>query len=125
MKERPTPPKKPVREPSYVDALLPLVTLMVLIVSALYLYGLDALSGPIPVALVVCSMVAGLVILRNGHEWEAVADEAVSVSLSNPATACAPPSIVAAVEKTVLAVLIEIESLPAPPFTPSVGTVRS
>src|SRR5262245_15380303 len=47
---------------------------MVLIVGALYLFGLDALSGPIPVALIASSMVAGLVILRNGHEWEEVAE---------------------------------------------------
>jgi NhaC family Na+:H+ antiporter len=74
VKDRSTPGKKPIQEPSYFAALLPLVTLMVLIVGALYLYGLDALAGPIPVALVVCSMVAGIVILRNGHEWEAVAE---------------------------------------------------
>ena len=74
MTDRPTPPTKEIREPSYADALIPLVSLMVLIVGALYLYGLDALSGPIPVALVVCSMIAGLVILRNGHEWEEVAE---------------------------------------------------
>ena len=74
MKDRSPPPKKPTREPSYLDAFIPLVSLIVLIVGALYLYGLDALDGPIPVALVLCSMIAGLVILKNGHEWEEVAE---------------------------------------------------
>ena len=35
------------------------------------LFGLDALDGPIQVALVVCAMVAALVIMKNGHPWAA------------------------------------------------------
>jgi len=63
-----------IAEPSYADAIIPLVTLVVLIAGAIYLYGLDALAGPIPTALVFCSMVTGIVILRNGHTWEEVAE---------------------------------------------------
>jgi len=61
-----------VREPSLIDAVVPLLTLAVLIGGALMLFGLDALDGPIQVALVVCAMVAGLVALRLGHTWEEV-----------------------------------------------------
>jgi hypothetical protein len=54
------PPGRPVREPSLVDAVVPLLTLAVLIGGALLLFGLDALDGPIQVALVLCAMVAAL-----------------------------------------------------------------
>jgi NhaC family Na+:H+ antiporter len=66
-------PARPPIAPSYADAVIPLVLLVVLIAGAMYLFELDALDGPVQVALVVCSMVTGLVILRNGHTWEEVA----------------------------------------------------
>ena len=47
-----------VKEPTLLDALIPLVTLVVLIGGAILLFGLDALDGPVPAALVVCAMVA-------------------------------------------------------------------
>jgi NhaC family Na+:H+ antiporter len=66
-------PARPPIDPSYADALIPLVLLVVLIAGAMYLFQLDALAGPVQVALVVCSMVTALVILRNGHDWEEIA----------------------------------------------------
>ena len=61
-----------VREPSLVDAILPLCLLAVLIGGSLALFGLDALDGPIQVALVICAMVTALIVLKNGHSWEDV-----------------------------------------------------
>jgi Na+:H+ antiporter, NhaC family len=61
-----------VREPSLADAVVPLVTLVILIGGSLALFGLDALDGPIQVALVLCAMVAALVALKNGHPWEEI-----------------------------------------------------
>ena len=46
--------------------------MVVLIASSLLLFGLDALDGPIQVALLLCSMVAGLIALKNGYRWEDV-----------------------------------------------------
>ena len=63
---------RPVRDPSLVDAVVPLITLAVLIAGSLALFGLDALDGPIQVALVLCAMVAALIALKNGHTWEEV-----------------------------------------------------
>ena len=40
------------RKPSLFDSILPLVVLVALIAGALALFGLDALNGPIPAALV-------------------------------------------------------------------------
>ncbi len=64
---------RPTRAPSFADAMIPLVTLAVLIAASIYLFGLEALDGPLQTALVVCSMVTALVILRNGHSWEEIA----------------------------------------------------
>jgi Na+:H+ antiporter, NhaC family len=60
------------RRPSLVDVLLPLVALAVLIAGSLALFGLDALDGPIQVALVVCAAIAALIARRNGHSWDEI-----------------------------------------------------
>jgi NhaC family Na+:H+ antiporter len=62
--------RRAVREPSLADAVIPLVALVVLIGGSLALFGLDALDGPIQVALVLCAMIAALVVRGNGHRWE-------------------------------------------------------
>lgn len=61
-----------IRAPSLSDALIPLGVLALLIGGSLGLFGLAALDGPIQVALVLCSMVAGLIALKNGYVWEDV-----------------------------------------------------
>ena len=61
-----------VRDPSLADAILPLVALALLIAASLALFGLDALDGPIQVALVVCAATAALIAMKNGHSWELV-----------------------------------------------------
>jgi hypothetical protein len=65
-------PSAPAREPSLLDAILPLVTLAVLIGGSIALFGLDALDGPIQVALVLCAMVAALIAVKNGHSVDEV-----------------------------------------------------
>jgi NhaC family Na+:H+ antiporter len=54
------------------DAVIPLVALVVLIAGSLTLFGLQALDGPLQVALMVCCAVAALVGLKNGHPWTAI-----------------------------------------------------
>ena len=61
-----------IRAPSLADALIPLVALAGLIAGALALFGLDALDGPIQVALVLCCEVAALIAMKNGHSVSAV-----------------------------------------------------
>ncbi len=41
------------------------------------MYGLDATGGPILVALILCTMIAGLVGLNNDHCWEDLGHAAV------------------------------------------------
>lgn len=61
-----------VRAPSLSDALIPLIALALLIGSAIALFGIDALDGPVQVALVLCCAVAALIALKNGHQWSQV-----------------------------------------------------
>jgi Na+:H+ antiporter, NhaC family len=63
---------RPPRAPSLTDAIIPLLALVVLIGGSLALFGLDALDGPVQVALLMCAMVAALIAMKNGHSWEAV-----------------------------------------------------
>ena len=67
-----------VRTPSLLDALLPLITLAVLIAGALTLFGLDALDGPIQVALVLCCAVAALIAMKNGHHFSVISPKRAS-----------------------------------------------
>ncbi|NUT41853.1 MAG: Na+/H+ antiporter NhaC [Thermoactinospora sp.] len=60
------------RPPSVADAVIPMVTLVVLIAGSLAVFGLDALDGPVQVALILCVMVAALVVMKNGHSWAEV-----------------------------------------------------
>ncbi len=61
-----------VRAPSMLDALVPLGALAGLIATSLALFGLDALDGPIQVAMVLCCGVAALIAMKNGHRFTAV-----------------------------------------------------
>ncbi|QUD81910.1 Na+/H+ antiporter NhaC [Gordonia polyisoprenivorans] len=62
----------PTREPSVADAVVPMLALAVLIAGSLALFGLDALDGPIQVALIFACAVAALIALKNGHPWSQV-----------------------------------------------------
>jgi Na+:H+ antiporter, NhaC family len=75
-----------VRPPSLADAIIPLVTLAVLIAGSLLLFGLDALDGPIQVALILCVLTAALIALKNGHSWEEI-EHAAQDSLASVASA--------------------------------------
>jgi NhaC family Na+:H+ antiporter len=61
------------REPSYLDAITPLVVLAGLVASAVALFGLDAMSGPLQVGMVFAAMVTAGILLKNGHSWDEIA----------------------------------------------------
>ncbi|GAB4369815.1 MAG: Na+/H+ antiporter NhaC [Elainellaceae cyanobacterium] len=66
------PPPRPIREPSYLDVLIPIGVLIVSIGGAVSLFELSAIEGPVQVALLVSTMVAALIILKNGHSWNEI-----------------------------------------------------
>lgn len=60
------------RAPSYLDAVTPLIVLAILVSGAVALFGLDAMNGPMQVAMMMSAMVAAAIILKNGHSWESI-----------------------------------------------------
>ncbi|MFV0432774.1 MAG: Na+/H+ antiporter NhaC [Leucobacter sp.] len=67
-KKDPRPPRAK-KAPSLADALIPLLSMVLLIAASLLIFGLGALDGPIQVALVASCLVAALIALKNGHPW--------------------------------------------------------
>lgn len=67
-----------VREPPYADAIIPALTLVVLITRAVLWFGQDALDGPVQVALIFSTMVVALILLTNGYSWDEIAKSARS-----------------------------------------------
>ena len=63
-----------IREPSYFDALAPLVLLAGMIAGAVALFGLGATEGPLQVALIMSAMATAGILLKNGHAWETIAE---------------------------------------------------
>lgn len=76
--------KREIKPPTMIDALIPIIALIVLLAGAVFLYGDEATSGPTQVALLLSMMIAGLVGLKNGHRWEDMghaAGEGISTAL--------------------------------------------
>jgi NhaC family Na+:H+ antiporter len=65
------------RSPSMLDAVLPVVVLIVLLALTIWLFGVSATDGPLQVALLLGAAFASLMALKNGHTTAAVADAAI------------------------------------------------
>ncbi len=68
---------KEIREPSLVDALIPLIFMIVMLSLSIVLFGLDASLGPLQVSLLMSAVVAAVVAHKNGHPWEKLGEEIV------------------------------------------------
>ncbi|MFL5726120.1 MAG: Na+/H+ antiporter NhaC family protein [Chloroflexota bacterium] len=64
------------RRPSLVDAVIPVVALVLLIATTIAIFGTDATGGPLQVALLTATMVASLVAFKNGHGTARIRDAA-------------------------------------------------
>jgi NhaC family Na+:H+ antiporter len=69
-------PRRP-REPTLLDALLPVVVLIGLIAVTIWLFGVSATDGPLQVALLLAASFAALMALKNGYTSAAIADAAI------------------------------------------------
>ena len=69
--------KEVIRQPSLVDALIPLLFMILLLSVSIGLFGIDAATGPLQVALFMSAVVAALVAHKNGHSWERLGEEVV------------------------------------------------
>jgi NhaC family Na+:H+ antiporter len=66
-----------VRQPSLVDALIPLLFMIILLATSIGLFGIDSAIGPLQVALFMSAVVAAIVAHKNGHSWEKLGEEIV------------------------------------------------
>ena len=66
-----------VRQPSMLDALIPLLFMIVLLSLSIILFGIDAAVGLLQVSLLMSAVVAAVVAHKNGHSWEKLGDEIV------------------------------------------------
>ncbi len=73
----PPPAAREPRPPSLLDALLPVVVLILLIALTIILFGVSATDGPLQVALLLSAAFASLIAFKNGYTAAAVADAAV------------------------------------------------
>lgn len=55
------------RPPSLLDSLIPIIVLVGFLGAAVYLYGGDAIGGPVQVALILTALLAGIIGVKNGH----------------------------------------------------------
>lgn len=60
------------RAPSLLDALLPIIVLVILLAGSVYLFGSDAIGGATQIVLIVAAAVAAIIAVRNGHPWREV-----------------------------------------------------
>jgi Na+:H+ antiporter, NhaC family len=77
--------EKAVSAPSLLDALIPLIFMIILLATSIILFGIDAAVGPLQVALLMSAVVAAVVAHKNGHSWERLGEEIVkgiSVAMS-------------------------------------------
>jgi len=66
-----------IRQPSLLDALIPLLFMIALLATSIVLYGIDAAVGPLQVALLMSAVVGAIVAHKNGHSWERLGLEIV------------------------------------------------
>uniref|UniRef100_A0A486XJL2 Malate Na(+) symporter n=1 Tax=Rheinheimera sp. BAL341 TaxID=1708203 RepID=A0A486XJL2_9GAMM len=71
------------KQPSFLDAALPLIVLIVLLSASVYLFGDNSSYGPNQIALFLATAVAVVIGLKNGYRWQVMEKAMVKgISLS-------------------------------------------
>ena len=65
---------KKLTQPSMIDALIPLISLIFLLSTSVYFFGSDSSYGANQIALMFCAGIASIVGLKNGIKWEQIQD---------------------------------------------------
>ena len=76
-----------IKEPSLVDALIPLFLLVLMMGSAVYLFADDSSYGPNQISLLLAMGVAAVIGLKNGHTWKSI-EEGIVKGISMSLGAC-------------------------------------
>ena len=59
-----------IKAPTLIDALIPIVSLVVMLGLSVYLFGSDSSSGPNQIVLTLGAGIAAIVAIQNGHRWK-------------------------------------------------------
>lgn len=65
-------PSDGTKDPSMLDAFIPLLVLILLLASSTYFFGSESSSGANQIAMFIASGVAILIAIKNGHRWSAL-----------------------------------------------------
>ena len=57
------------KSPSLIDALIPVVALVLMLGLSVYMFGPDSSSGPNQIVLTLGAAIAAIIAIKNGHEW--------------------------------------------------------
>ncbi|MEA1887834.1 MAG: Na+/H+ antiporter NhaC [Bacteroidota bacterium] len=68
---------KDIREPRLIEALIPIILLIILLTFNVRYFGDETLSGANQIALVLSATVAGLIASRLGHSWKSIRETVV------------------------------------------------
>ncbi|RUO21648.1 Na+/H+ antiporter NhaC [Aliidiomarina haloalkalitolerans] len=60
------------KRPSYLQALIPLLALIAMLSSSVFLFGEDSSYGPNQIALLIAAAIATVIAFANGYRWEAI-----------------------------------------------------
>ncbi len=74
-----------IRTPSYLQASLPLIALIMMLATSVWLFGDDSSYGPNQIALLIGAAIGALIALRNGYRWEEIQQgitKGISIALS-------------------------------------------
>ncbi|MDX1443311.1 MAG: Na+/H+ antiporter NhaC [Gammaproteobacteria bacterium] len=75
---------RPMREPSMLDALIPVVSLVIMLAASVYLYGADSSYGANQIALLLGAGIAAIIGIKNGYDWKTIEEgitHGISISL--------------------------------------------
>ncbi len=59
-----------IKKPSLSDALIPIVSLILMLSLSVYLFGSDSSYGPNQIVLIIAAAIATIVAIKNGHRWK-------------------------------------------------------
>ncbi|MCO7227260.1 Na+/H+ antiporter NhaC [Pleionea sp. CnH1-48] len=60
------------KSPSIIDALIPVLALVAMLGTSVWLYGADSSYGANQIALIIAAGIAALIGIKNGHDWKGI-----------------------------------------------------
>lgn len=60
------------KTPSMVDALIPIVSLIIMLAMSVYIYGEDSSYGGNQIALIIAGCIAAIIGIKNGYNWQEI-----------------------------------------------------